>query len=110
MSDLRNGDDDAFGRGTHQADVSAQIEAGLIRFKMRKDHQTLAVRADGCSLVGFPWKNDGAPRLSIGVSPLVQAGAQTPSHRLPGRGGDGNHHALPGSRVWSAQLTFTDLN
>jgi hypothetical protein len=78
VSDLRNGDDDAFGRGTHQADVSAQIEAGLIRFKMRKDHQTLAVRADGCSLVGFPWKNDGARWLSIGVSPWFRRERRLP--------------------------------
>jgi hypothetical protein len=39
-------DDDGLGRGAHKANVSAQIEAGLLRFKTRKDHWRLAVRTE----------------------------------------------------------------
>src|SRR5450432_1016838 len=47
----RNGDDDAFGRGTHGTSESAQIKAGLILLEKRKDHRSVAVRAER-ALVG----------------------------------------------------------
>jgi hypothetical protein len=35
----------------------------------------------GRSLVGFPWKNEGTERFSIGAFPLVRRERNTLSHR-----------------------------
>jgi hypothetical protein len=71
-----NSDDDAFGRGTHKARVSAQIETGLIRFKTRKDHRRLAVRAEGALAGRFSIEKRGNRTIEHNALPLVWAGAQ----------------------------------
>lgn len=67
----RYGDDDAFGRGTHKAGVSAQIEAGLIRFKTRKDHRRLAVRAEGTLAGSFAMEKRRDGTIEHTTLPLV---------------------------------------
>ena len=64
-------DDDAFSRGTHKARVSAQIEAGFIRFKARKDHRTLAVRTERTLARGFSMKKRGDGTIEHNTLPLV---------------------------------------
>ena len=49
----------AFGLSKHKADVSAQIEAWLIRFKTRKDHHKVAVRAEGALASRFSMEKRG---------------------------------------------------
>ena len=76
-----DGDDDAFSRGTHKARVSAQIEAGLIRFKARKDHRTLAVRTERTLAGGFSMKKRGNRTIEHNTLPLVGRERDTLSHR-----------------------------
>jgi hypothetical protein len=76
-----NSDDDAFGRGTHKAGVSAQIEAGLIRFNARKDHRRLAVRAVGALAGRFSMEKRGHRPIEHNALPWVGRERNTLSHR-----------------------------
>jgi len=83
----RNGDDDAFGRGTHGTSEGAQVKAGLILLEKRKDHRSVAVRAERArSSVALPWKNEETERLSIGAS-LNWAGARYSQSPIDARTG-----------------------
>ena len=76
-----NGDDNAFGRGAHEASVRAQIEAGLVRLKTREDHRSLTVSTKRPLAGGLAMKNEGTERLSITL-PFDEAGSQNSlSHR-----------------------------
>ena len=55
----RNGDDDAFGRGTHGTSESAQIKAGLILLEKRKDHRCVTVRAERALVGSFAVEKRG---------------------------------------------------
>jgi hypothetical protein len=85
------GDDDAFGRGTHKAGVSAQIEAGLVRFKTRKDHRRLAVRAEGTLAGSFAMEKRRHGTIEHNTLPLVrrERNSLSVTDSCLGRGGDG---------------------
>lgn len=68
-------DDDAFSRGTHKARVSAQIEAGLVRFKARKDHRTLAVRTERTLASRFSVKKRGNGAIEHNTLPWLGGSA-----------------------------------
>jgi hypothetical protein len=55
----RNGDDDAFGRGTHGTSEGAQVKAGLILLEKRKDHRSVAVRAERALVGSFAVEKRG---------------------------------------------------
>ena len=55
----RNGDDDAFRRGTHGTSEGAQIKAGLIQLEKRKDHRSVAVRAERALIGSFAVEKRG---------------------------------------------------
>jgi hypothetical protein len=55
----RNGDDDALGRGTHGTSEGAQIKAGLILLEKRKDHRSVAVRAERALIGSFAVEKRG---------------------------------------------------
>jgi len=86
----RNGDDDALGRGAHEASVRALIEAGFARLKIGEDHGSLAVGAKRALAGSFAMekRGNGPSEHDAFLKMRRERRNSLSRRRLPGRGGD----------------------